>query len=228
LTEDDSDLREAPDDDIKQRDTRLARAWLFLRSVMPEDPWQLVYLAGLVCLTVSPKLRWHRTLPTAQSASSAQQAKIVLLYFVAMQFNGLSAASGYAACLWSPRRPAKRLLWTVCFPAVLGIAGFLAWKNSLEIVSGSVLARESWASNFASSIPQSWGSGPGLHYCVFGILLIACFASRVWLTISRFPLTLRCDNARKSIEPFGPGPKTLLWHYLSDHRFRYWGFRSCC
>jgi len=80
----------------------LKRLAEFLRSVIPADPTQLIFLAGVVCLFVAPRLRWW---PLGLGVASerltdsiAQQAQILGVFFLLpIRFTGVA---GYFLCFW--------------------------------------------------------------------------------------------------------------------------------
>ena len=47
-------------DEIEQPESIATRLWIFLKSMAPKDPWQLVFLVGTILLFVSPRLSWMR------------------------------------------------------------------------------------------------------------------------------------------------------------------------
>jgi hypothetical protein len=47
------------------------RAVQFIRSVIPSDPWQLVFLAGAIFLFISPRFRWPSNFDNYAAAMSS-------------------------------------------------------------------------------------------------------------------------------------------------------------
>src|SRR5215475_13279496 len=96
-----------------------------LRSVLPRDRFQLFFVAGLVCLTIAPRLRWwptylapelrngfHTLPPSISARTSAWLASsgIASLGFI------LAASAGYLFCLWSPKHAVRQVLLLVTVP----------------------------------------------------------------------------------------------------------------
>ena len=92
------------------RDSFANRMASFLRSVLPVDRWQLVFIAGLVCLTVSPRLHWW---PRGIPQTAEWYAYSVTPFYLIIG----ATAVGYAFLLWRLAHPARRLWLWVCLPA---------------------------------------------------------------------------------------------------------------
>ncbi len=86
----------------------LKRIAEFLRSVIPANPFQLLFLAGVVCLVVAYGLRcWHGIGPFAA------------LGVFPIIFAG---AAGYFICFWPGNHPVRRILGLVFLPTIAGLA----------------------------------------------------------------------------------------------------------
>lgn len=177
---------------------RLAK---FIRSVIPADPTQLLLLAGAVCLTVSPHLKFWPAdfIPTGGRRAELliyQTLPLRLLLGWFIMFSGMAA---YFVCFWPGSHAIRRILLSVFAP---GIAG-----------SGLMLARIFWFARPATSVLQSthyvtqntkptewarWISLPGFFFCFAGILLIAIYVSRLAFGIARLPLSLPDSPSREA------------------------------
>jgi membrane protease YdiL (CAAX protease family) len=171
----------------------LERLAKFIRSVIPADPAQLLILAGAVCLTVSPHLRFWppEFIPTVGRRAELlieQTAPLRLLLVWFVMFSGMAA---YFVCFWPGSHPIRRILLSVFAP---GIAG-----------SGLILAQIFWFAQPATSVLQSthyvtqsgkppewtqWVSLSGFFFSFAGLLLIAIYTSRLAFGIARLPLSL--------------------------------------
>ena len=179
---------------------RLAK---FIRSVIPADPTQLLLLAGAVCLTFSPHLKFwppafvtqpdHRTQLLIEQTGSL---RIFSALFV--MFSGMAA---YFVCFWPGSHPIRRILLSVFTPAIVG--------------SGFIVAQTLWLSQQTTSVLQStrhvtqgvkpsewtrWTSLPGFFFCFAGLLLIAIYVSRVAFGIARLPLSLPASSSNETTD----------------------------
>ncbi len=159
----------------------------FVRSVIPADLFQLIFLVGVVCLTVAPHLRWWPPQPDLTdlprlSQESSQQARFEWAMFMsgAIWPIILSGMAGYFVCFWPGRRSQRRILWAVCLPAILGVGLICIRYLSLQKSSVSILESGNMPKqNLVWAMASLWELGPGLRFSVLGILLIAIFALRV-------------------------------------------------
>jgi hypothetical protein len=97
---------------------------------LPADPFQLCFVAAVVCFTIAPHLRWWPTalLPDAHEAflavpltANAWMPMVTLASYAFYQ----AATVGYFLFLWPTRR---RILWwdlLVVLPVALALAGVL-------------------------------------------------------------------------------------------------------
>ena len=165
----------------------------FLRSVIPEDPFQLLFLAGVVCLTVAHGLRWQPAgLPPAEQSSSEfglwlEYGAVFFVYFII--FSGIA---GYFVCFWPGKHPVRRVIWLVCVPALLGLA--LMFTRIFYLSAGPASVLESSSSVFSHRLRLTeanlWKLGEGFRFTLLGLVLIAIFTSRMVLGIARLPVTL--------------------------------------
>ena len=175
----------------------------FLRSVIPEDPFQLLLLAGVVCLTVAHGLRWQPAgfPPAGQSSGEfglwLQYGAVFFVYFII--FSGIA---GYFVCFWPGKHPVRRVIWLVCVPALLGLSLMFTRIFYLSAARSSVLESASsvFAHRLRSTEANLWKLGEGFQFTLLGLVLIAIFTSRMVLGIARLPVTL--PHKRISEESF--------------------------
>jgi membrane protease YdiL (CAAX protease family) len=200
----------------------LKRLAEFLRSVTPADPAQLVFLWGIVCLIVAPHLRWSPELLVSPQryqflgSQAYDQLRTEWFVFLGVAIYPIifAAMAGYFACFWPGSRPARRVLNTVFFPAAFGlilICGrffYLNKRQSSLLESGA----DVFYRNAVSFVTTSWRLGPGFHYCLLGIILIAVFTWRLRFGNSSLPLTLSKANHSMTYDP-EPWPRMnfLIW-----------------
>jgi membrane protease YdiL (CAAX protease family) len=166
----------------------------FLRSVIPADPAQLLFLAGIVCFIVAPRLRWWPpglgVAPERLADSFVQQAQTLGIVF--LQPILFAGVAGYCICFWPGNRPFRRILWLVFFPTMVGLGLIFSRLIYLSAPSSSVL--EGTGSLVAHKMSWAWSLPwrllPGFHFCLIGLLLTAIYTSRIGFGIAALPLSL--------------------------------------
>ena len=161
----------------------------FLRSVIPNEPWQLVFLLGVVFLFVSPSLPWWPTelLESFGLRSTAWQSgthrfeagRFIVAFTYPIMFAGLA---GYFVCFWPGKRPVRRVLLAVCFPTVFSLVVIL-WKffqinpakPSIFESQGSAVYVINWLQTNVLKFSS------GFSVCALGLMLILFFMSRLAL-----------------------------------------------
>jgi hypothetical protein len=166
----------------------------FIRSVIPQDPFQLFFIGGIVCLIAAHGLRWQPAglPPAGQSAGDLglwlQYGAVFFIYFII--FSGMA---GYFVCFWPGRHPVRRVIWLVCVPALLGLGLMFARVLYLGAAPSSVL--ESASSVFGHKLRWAeatmWKLPEGFQLTLLGLVLIAIFTSRMIFGIARLPVTLQ-------------------------------------
>jgi membrane protease YdiL (CAAX protease family) len=187
----------------------LKRLFKFLRSVLPADPSQLIYLIGVVCLYVCPRLPWWPTEylgsldHLGRLPSGSKFSPQFILFF--LYPTSLAGIVGYFICFWLGKNQARWILLGVCLPSLTGMALFL---NRILLVSApySSVLNNNYRTHQISLLLSALGKlPPGFHFCVVGLLLVLLFLSRVVLGISRMPLTLQGI-------PFASPEDSPSWH----------------
>jgi membrane protease YdiL (CAAX protease family) len=188
----------------------------FFRSIIPADPWQLVFLAGVIFLFICPRLPWRPSAEilvskagpvgsTSESVAKSFGLVIVLLYPAI--FAGLM---GYATCFYPGRRPVRRILWFVFLPALLSLVFIFPILYRVSQPATSVLERATpffltlqWFRSNIRNFPV------GLCFCVFSLLLILVFAVRLQPGKSSLPLALPVSSISRD-ETADSWKRTLL------------------
>lgn len=178
----------------------LKRIAQLLRSVTPADLWQLIFLAGVILLFVSPRLPWW---PPQSIESSAQGAinpiqalqngrqewsRFVLAMIWPLNLVGLAAV---LTCFWPGSRPARRITFAVTIPAFCALAALSFKFANLPKSSGSIFAAQSTL----GGMPREFFLGfshvpPVLLFSIFGLLLISAFTLQLLRGKSSLPLSL--------------------------------------
>ena len=176
----------------------------FLRSVLPADLFQLLFLAGIVCLVIAHGSRWWPELRTLN-----------ILGVLPIIFSG---AAGYFVCFWPGNHPVRRILGLIFVPTVVG-AGILficldrftgPARSTLDSTGSIVSHQISWVQTTLWNAPQ------GLQFTLIGLLLIAIFTSRLAFGIASLPLSLPARYASQPEDPgFSRNLKLLIWFLVS-------------
>jgi len=191
----------------------------FLRSVLPADPFQVCFLAGLVCFTIAPHLRWW---PAIQNDSlsigvngslepmSLQAVRIIAGYgFI------LASSAGYFLCMWPGKRSALKVGLLVLTPAIVSMGSIIA--RILNVRSGgySIVQQTRGAGiNLSWAAKEIWPNAAGIHFAVFGVVLVGVF----WIRqlsgrSSQLPVTLKEDTEVPAVRPLAwEGTKRLTWY----------------
>jgi membrane protease YdiL (CAAX protease family) len=176
-------------------DSRREGLRAFTRSVMPQDPSQLLFLAGIVCLVFAPRMSWW---PAQLNASLSrmgipdQQVRLNSAPFLvpgvwSIIFSGLA---GYYVCFWPGRRAIRRLFYAVLLPTVAAICVIFGRFAYIGRPYSSILDKSMFGNPIHSAQWTGWTSTPGFHLTSVGLILIAIFISRMIIGISSLPLTL--------------------------------------
>jgi hypothetical protein len=96
----------------------------FLRSIIPADPSQLLFLFGAVCLAIAPRLpSLPHGLPAYPQRLShpfgGQLESLGIFLRFPIIFAGLA---GYFCCFWPGKHATKRVLRSFCLPAFAGVS----------------------------------------------------------------------------------------------------------
>ena len=165
----------------------------FIRTVIPEDPFQLLFLGGVVCLVAAHGLKWWpaKLLSPEQTTSDLKQLVSYAGWFP-VYFIIFSAVAGYFVCFWPGKNPVRRIVGLVCAPALFGFVLLFSRVLYLSAPQSSVL--ESTGSVLGHSLRRAetllWALPTGFQCTLLGLLLIGVFTSRVAFGISRLPLAL--------------------------------------
>jgi len=197
-----------------------------LRSVIPADPSQLVFLAGIVFLIVASRLSWvpsERVLdsyhPGATDLFRLQfDTKIFLVNSTLLSL--FSGFAGYFVCFRPGANPSRRVVVWVLVPAAAGVfldIGRLVYITSLftSALNHSVLV-------ILPSLSQLelWIAPPGFHFALAGTILVGWFAARMQRGVASLPLTLPEPPAE---DPIGPErwhrTQLLIWVLLGPLLF---------
>jgi membrane protease YdiL (CAAX protease family) len=184
----------------------LKRITHFVRSVLPTDPSQLLFLSGCFLLYISFQLRWW----PAEVANSIRHVGPMTLYTssdpVLIAANAwipiywwcslvlfVCGAGGLFIALWPGTRPLRFVFLFVWFPCSIALAIvcsrflYLAKDITFPMLDSNFLTRPH---NISWAIQALWQLGPGFHVSLTGFLLVSIFLSRMTLGLTSLPVSL--------------------------------------
>ena len=197
-----------------------------LRSVLPADLTQLLFLGGLVCLTVAPHLRWTPATPDLAKLARQSEFDFRLLFAqvppawrvsisLAVWPMLLSALAGWWTALQPCPRPELRIVKWVLAPVAVSLVALCGVWLYLTTVPGSVLEPHSWLRRNPKELVVSlWAIGSGFHYCLLGTLLVVVFAGRLVAKKTSLPVALGERSASFADADSWRRTQTLVWAML--------------
>ena len=198
----------------------MKRLFFLLRSAIPRDPTQLLFLAGSLLLFICPQLRCFPvyvdhgagSFISTQPLDASNVRHWIVFSTIARLPIFFAGGAGLFICYWPGINQVRRILGFVCIPAISGIVlicwRFLALALQSEPSFNSVFYKNSH--NTSWYFNTVWNLGPAVHMSVLGMALILIFLSRQILGITSLPLSLQgtqttspeLDGAWKKIEIF--------------------------
>ncbi|HTB92733.1 MAG TPA: CPBP family intramembrane glutamic endopeptidase [Candidatus Sulfotelmatobacter sp.] len=171
------------------RESTVRRAATFLRSVIPLDPTQLLFLMGAILLLVATRVSWRPYTPSHSGAVNYWEH-----YGSTVVGNLVVLAAGLTAlyaCFWPLRNPVRKVFWAVLVAGLLGLL-FHLWKFfDLTVGERSVLDTRNrmwemfpWVKLNTPNLPT------GFFILALGLGLVAVYLSRMALQIGTLPLAL--------------------------------------
>jgi len=198
----------------------------FLRSVIPQDPAQLLFLVGSTLLLICMQLRCiplsqnyapgSSTLPSYlfdDQFARAQQSWLIFSICARLPIV-FAGAAGLFICFRPGPRPLRRSLLFVCLPSIAGLAllcsRFLTftehWNSPPVSIFEHRIHSQSWV------LHTWWSMGPALHMSVLGIALVLIFLSRQALGLTSLPLSLpHSDGSALHIDGGWKRIEILVW-----------------
>jgi membrane protease YdiL (CAAX protease family) len=175
----------------------------FLRSIIPADLWQLVFLLGVVFVFISPRLPWW---PSTLIESSGPASRLLQSEAGRFELRGFLVAclypimfagvAGCFVCFWPGRRPVLRIFWAVCLPTALSLVLILRKFFQITQATPSVFDPHL---NLVFVIRwfqlNALKFSPGVYFSAAGLLLILVFTIRLALRKTSLQFTLSNERA---------------------------------
>jgi len=187
-------MDDQPDQEADElKESTVKRIATFLRSVIPLDPTQLLFLTGAILLLVAPRVSWR---PIAPIRGGTLNYWEVYSYTVAGNIVVLAAGlTALYACFWPSRNPVRRVFWGVLVTGFLALL-FLFWKFiDLAVGERSVLDTHSRMSEMFPWVKLNILNFPtGFFILALGLGFVVIYFSRMFLQVGSLPLTLSNDD----------------------------------
>src|SRR5579862_1908209 len=188
---------------LRNRNSKVQKLLSFLRSVTPEDPWQLVFLVGVVLIFVCPRAPWlpttllsHLDLPYGDLEVKNRLSELRVLTMIFLYPIIFAGLAGYFSCFWPGPKPLRRLLWSICLPVIVSLCCVLRLFFELGRQTSSVLHFKSDYGAFPRWLRQDAVWLPsGQVLCAIGLALVVIFAIRLAMGRSTLPLRLSTQSA---------------------------------
>lgn len=177
----------------------------FIRSVIPADPAQLLFLAGVVCLVVAPRMGW---VPTNLRVSSdyaenlriqqtlVETRPVITLALLPIVLAGMA---GYFVCFWPGSKPVWRVLRWVILPATAGLGLIFSCFLYVNKPFISTLDTRSILLHAIRWVQSTlWMFTPGFRFALIGLSLIVIFTWRLACGLVSLPLALPGAGVTKS------------------------------
>ena len=149
----------------------MKRVLEFIRSIIPVDPWQLLYLVGAVLLFISTRMRW--------SFATGIPFGFTALALLPVIFAGVFA---YYGCFQPGERPLRRISLTVFLPALLGICLQIGEFTFFNEKNESLFGHRLVLSDFLhESVIAFKGHPTGFTFAWIALGILGVFSVRMYL-----------------------------------------------
>ena len=194
----------------------------FIRLLLPTDLTQLLLIAGLVCLTIVPRLNW---LPSNANSFFADlsyigyssPAEVRHNWFVFVEVAScafiFAASAGFFTCCWPGKRHARRIFLLVVLPAFAGLCAICARYLSFLAGPRSILERgPKFDHGLVWVISKLCNLGSSFHFCVAGLVTVITFAVLLAVGKASLPISIAHDDAAFAEETDAwKGCKKCIW-----------------
>jgi hypothetical protein len=119
------------------RESTAKRVATFLRSVIPMDPTQLLFLMGAILLLLATRVSWRPyTLSHSGTLNYWEVYGYTVIGNIVVFVAGMTALY---ACFWPLRNPVRNVFWAVLVTGLLGLLFLLRKFFDLIVGERSVL-----------------------------------------------------------------------------------------
>ncbi len=192
----------------------------FARSLLPSDRTQLLFIAGLVCLTIAPRLGWRPSIDLAslvlegagQIPSGEIQQELATFVRYSIYTVIFAASAGFFTCCWPGRHPARRVSLLVVLPSFVGLCAISAKYISLLSPHSVLQRRFALGHGPVWIVTKLWMLGTGIRFCFIGLTLVAVFVLLLSRGKASLPISVLYENFEESEETEAwKGCKRSIW-----------------
>jgi membrane protease YdiL (CAAX protease family) len=178
----------------------------FLRSVLPADPFQLLFLTGVLCLVTVHGVWWWPA-PVHVLPDSLKTPFGHFVYYAGTIFIFpviFAAAAGYFSCFWPGKHPIRRILVSIVFPTIFTVV--LAVGRFVYLTGPASTILQNPGLNAAGEL--KWirfflSDSLAFHVSLIALVLVFLFILRLSFGISDLPLTISNHDSQPSSEHDG-------------------------
>lgn len=204
--------------DVPPQQSWLKHLLVFLRSVIPADPWQLIYLVGLVFVLVLGALPIVSpdtvTWPGGYlSGGGSFDTSALVPYVVVFAWVSLAAScAGFFICFWPGRKPALRIAASVILPTI-SVLALLVWRiYQLTEPATTIFEPHNIGSFFHWFRANVWRFPTGPYVGACGVALVSIYALRLSVGRSSLPISVSPTGlASQEDIAYWPRIQWLLW-----------------
>lgn len=213
-------MDDQPDQEAGEpKESAVKRLAAFLRSVIPVDPTQLLFLTGAILLLVTPRASWRpNVLVHSGTVNYSEIYGYVVFANIVVFAAGLTALY---ACLWPLRNPVRRVFWAVLITGLFGLLFELWMFFDLAVGEPSVLDTHSRMQEIFPWLKLNIPNLPtGLFILALGLGFVAVYLSRMALRVGPLPLTLsNVNSASEEERQAWSGGKIVLFVLIGGFGF---------
>jgi len=189
------------------------RAIEVVRSVIPADPYQLLFLCGSLFLFICIQVRCFPLLTHYAAGARfddifgsylpawADRGWMIFTFFarIPMLFAG---GAGLFLCFWPGNRPSRSVSYFVCLPTIAGLA-LLCLRLSFgatEQRQSALYAGPHVTHSILWVLSTMWSLGPAIQLSLFGLASAIVFQRRLAKGLSTLPVDLPTREMQPDVD----------------------------
>lgn len=176
----------------------------FCRSLIPTDPFQALFLSGVVLISFSRQLGWYsRPLIIKYTQDTSVWHNFANFMIIAVLPTLFAGCAGYFVCFWPGKHPARRTAVAVLLPVLAGLSlVFLNYASLAAPSRVSVLYRQKSDLTGVAAMAGEWKLFPTAFYaCLLGAIFVFLFLLRLANNKSVLPLRFPASYDKVGLGP---------------------------